>query len=79
MFLYTAQVTWDDFALEKFEKVKILVYHIYVPKMNKNHLQGLKNLRKNILNVLEANLDENLIFEKQVTKFTPKYRIFRYF
>ena len=32
--------------------------------MDKNHLQGLKNLRKNILNVLEANLDENLIFEK---------------
>jgi len=47
--------------------------------MDKNHLQGLKNLRKTILNVLEANLDENLIFEKKVTKFTPKYRNFRYF
>ena len=47
--------------------------------MDKNHLQGLKNLRKNILNVLEANLDENLIFEKKVTKFIPKYRNFRYF
>ena len=47
--------------------------------MDKNHLQSLKNLRKNILNVLEANLDENLIFEKKVTKFTPKYRNFRYF
>jgi hypothetical protein len=69
----------DDFALEKFEKVKILVYHIYVSKMNKNYLQGLKNLRKTILNVLTANLDENLIFEKKVTKFTPKYRNFRYF
>ena len=44
--------------------------------MDKNHLQGLKNLRKSILNVLEANLDENLIFEKKVTKFTPKYRNF---
>ena len=43
---------------------------IYVPKIDKNHLQGLKNLRKNILNVLQANLDENLIFEKKVTKFT---------
>ena len=47
--------------------------------MDKNHLQGLKNLRKTILNVLEANLDENLIFEKKVTTFTLKYRIFRYF
>ena len=47
--------------------------------MGKNHLQGLKNLRKTISNVLEANLDENLIFEKKVTKFTPKYRNFRYF
>ena len=47
--------------------------------MNKNHLQGLKNLSKTILNVLEVNLDENLIFEKKVTKFTPKYRNFRYF
>ena len=37
---------------------------IYAPKMDKNHLQGLKNLRKTILNVLEANLDENLIFAK---------------
>ena len=67
----------DDFALEKFEKVKILVYHIYTPKMDKNHLQGLKNHRKNIFNVLEANLDENLIFEKKVTEFTVKYRNFR--
>ena len=47
--------------------------------MNKNHLQDLKNLRKTILNVLEANLDENLIFEKKVTKFTSKYKNFRYF
>ena len=47
--------------------------------MNKNHLYGLKNLRKTIFNVLEANLDENLIFEKKVTKFTLKYRNFRYF
>ena len=47
--------------------------------MNKNHLQGLKNLRKIILNVLEANLDENLIFEKKVTKFTPNTEIFDIF
>ena len=47
--------------------------------MDRNHLQGLKNLRKTILNVLEANLDENLIFENKVTKFTLKYRNFRYF
>ena len=40
--------------------------------MDKNHLQGLKNLRKNIFNVLEPNLDENLIFEKKITKFTLK-------
>ena len=69
----------DDFALEKFEKVKILVYHIYVPKMDKNHLQGLKNLRKIILNVLEANLDEYLIFEKKITKFTLNTEIFDIF
>ena len=47
--------------------------------MDKIHLQGLRNLRKTILNVLEANIDENLIFEKKVTKFTPKYRNFRNF
>jgi hypothetical protein len=40
--------------------------------MDKNHLQGLKNLRKNICNVLEA----NLIFEKKVAKFTPNTEIF---
>ena len=40
---------------------------------------GLKNLKKNIFNVLEANLDKNLILEKKVTKFTPKYRNSRYF
>ena len=39
--------------------------------MDKNHLQGLKNLRKNILNVLEANLDENLIFEKKKSQNLP--------
>ena len=31
------------------------------------------------MNGLEVNLDENLILEKQVTKFIPKYRNFRYF
>ena len=29
--------------------------------------RGLKNLKKTIFNVLEANLDENLIFEKKKT------------
>ena len=33
--------------------------------MDKNDLQGLKNLRKNIFNVLEANLDETLLFKKK--------------
>ena len=47
--------------------------------MDKNHLQGLRNLKKTIFNVLEANLAKNLIFEKKVTKFTLKYRNFRYF
>jgi hypothetical protein len=65
--------------LEKFEKVKILVYHIYVPKMDKNQLQGLKNLRKIILNVLEANLDENLICEKKVKNLPPNTEIFDIF
>ena len=61
------------------KKVKILVSHIYVPKMDKNHLQGLKNLRKTILNVLEANLDENLIFEKQNRKIYPQIQKFSIF
>jgi hypothetical protein len=39
--------------------------------MNKTHLQGLKDLRKNIFNVLEANLDENLIFEKKKSQNLP--------
>ena len=39
--------------------------------MNKNHLQGLKNLRKTIFNVLEANLDENLIFENKKSQNLP--------
>ena len=64
---------WKNLKKSKFQFI------IYAPKMDKNHLQGLKNLRKNIFNVLEANLDENLIFEKKVTKFTLKYRNFRYF
>jgi hypothetical protein len=64
-----------DFALEKFEKVKILV-NIYV---NKNYLQGLKNLKKNNFNVLEANLDENLIFEKSpnTKKFSNIFEILK--
>jgi hypothetical protein len=36
--------------------------------MDKTHFQGLKNLRKTIFNVLEANLDKNLILKK-VNKF----------
>ena len=64
---------------KNFEKVKILVCIIYDSKMDKTHLQGLKNLRKIICDVLEANLDENLIFENKINKLTPKYRNFRYF
>ena len=41
------------------------------PKVDKNHLYGLKNLRKNIFDVLEANLDENLIFEKKKSQNLP--------
>ena len=33
--------------------------------MDKNNLQGLKNLRKTIFNVLEANLDKNIILKKK--------------
>jgi hypothetical protein len=41
--------------------------------MDKNHLQGLKNLRKNILNGLEVNLDENLTWkEEKVTTPNPE-------
>ena len=65
----------DDFDLEKFEKVKILVSHIYA-KMDKNHLQGLKNLRKIIFNVLEANLDENLILKKKSQNLPLNTEIF---
>ena len=38
--------------------------------MDKTHLQGLKNLNKNIFNVLRATLDENLILKTKVQKFT---------
>ena len=41
------------------------------PKIDKNYLQGLKNLRNTIFNVLEVNLDENLIFENQSHKIYP--------
>ena len=40
--------------------------------MDKNYLQGIKNLRKNNFNVLEANLDETLIFEKKGHKIYPQ-------
>jgi hypothetical protein len=50
---------WEGFYMKR----------IYAPQMDKNHLQGLKNLRKNIFNVLEANLDKNLIFEKTKSHF----------
>ena len=47
--------------------------------MDKNHLQGLKNLRKIILNVLEGNLDENLIFEKKSHTIYPLIQKFSIF
>jgi hypothetical protein len=53
---------------------------IYDPKIDKTHLQGLKNLKKNIFNVLETNLDEKLILKtKKVTKFIRKYKNLEYF
>ena len=67
--------------MEKFEKVKILDCHIYDSKIDKTHLQGLKNLKKNIFNVLEANLDENLIFERKKSHkiYPPNTEIFDIF
>ena len=47
--------------------------------MDKNHLHGLKNLRKNILNVLEANLDENLILKKKLPNLPLNTEIFDIF
>ena len=47
--------------------------------MDKNHLQGLKNLRKTIFNVLETNLDENLIFEKKSQNLPSNTEIFDIF
>ena len=51
------------------EKVKFLVYH----KIEKTHLQGPKNLRKNILNGLETNLDKNLTLEKKKSPNLPNF------
>ena len=48
------------------------------PKLNKKHLQDLKNPRKTILSVFQAILDENRILKKKVAKFSlksPKSRI----
>jgi len=67
-----------DFALEKFEKVKILDCHIWL-KVDKTHLQGLKNLKKNIFNVLEANVDENLILKKKSLNWPINTEIFDIF
>jgi hypothetical protein len=39
------------------------------------HLQGLKILKKNIFNVLEANLDENLILKKKSQNLPPNNEI----
>ena len=47
--------------------------------MDKNHLKGLKNLRKTIFNVLEANLDKNLIFEKKLQNLPPNTKNFDIF
>ena len=66
----------DDFALKKFEKVKILVYHIYMKIIFRVYL---KNLRKTIFNVLEVNLDENLIFEKKSQNLPPNTKNFDIF
>ena len=62
-----------------FEKVKILDCHIYDSKIDKTHLQGLKNLKKNIFNVLEANLDENLILKKKSPNLSLNTEIFDIF
>ena len=64
---------WKNLKKEK------IYFIIYAPKMDKNHRQGLKNLRKNIFNVLEANLDENLIFEKKSQSIHPNTKIFDIF
>jgi hypothetical protein len=47
--------------------------------MDKMLLQGLKNLRKTMFNILKTNLDKNRILENKVTKFTPTYKNFQYF
>ena len=70
-----------DFALEKFEKVKILVHHMYDEKMDKTHLQGLKNLRKKHFEWFRSEFKQKSHFGKykKITKCAPKYRHFRYF
>ena len=64
---------WKNLKKSKF------YFIIYAPKIDKNHLKGLKNLRKNILNVLQANLDENLNFEKKSHKTYPQIQKFSIF
>jgi len=41
-------------------------------KLDKNYLQPKKSQKKYIFNVLEANLDETLIFEKKGHKIYPQ-------
>jgi len=71
------QIIGTILSQKNLKKSKFYIF-IYDSKMDKTHLQSLKNLQKNIFNVLEPNLDENFILKK-VSKFTPKYRNVRYF
>jgi hypothetical protein len=44
---------------------------MYDSKIDKTHLQCLKNLQKNIFNALEANLDKNLILKNTKSPNLP--------
>jgi hypothetical protein len=43
--------------------------------IDKHYLQGLNNLRKNIFNVLEVNLDENLSLKKKSPNLPPNTKV----
>ncbi len=42
-------------------------------KIDINHLQGLKNLKKTIFNDSRTNFAQNRILKKKVAKFAQKY------
>ncbi len=77
-FWYKSSSHWrHNFELEK---IKNLIFW-KTSKIASNSSSGPKKIKEThfFFSVFWKILDENFIFETKVTKFTPKYRNFRYF